>query len=440
MKPGSDAEIDFRDKTYIHSYSADTNSYFSIKTLSDSTTVMIDSRRDLLTNTGSLYAPLIQIFVGGVSGSKELLEIRNGAKTYLVDRELRFMERTFSQSEEPIQSSYSSVVTEVQVLEGDELLYTTVSDETNGVRVIPGNQGFSFIDTSSRDHCADAGCRYIFSGVGSSLIDDYINTKTTDGQPLPTNLQYVMVGDKSQQLVHIVDVRTGKIVKTYITSIGRNLGDKSLNPFEKNGKQVIEGNYITPEGRLRLMQDIQYDQNSRFTYKAFLGYPRLNDIERAFENRVITENQRDEYKATIESAFINPNKREGWREASSIMASEYTGVGSAVLIHSTADILANSGRTSAGCYTFTEKDIKVVSKDYVGTGSEIISLPSTKGFEERKPYGSREEQLSESNLALLQQEMEDHLEKTGLLKPNRERLANWLIEQESGEAGTVALR
>ncbi len=70
-----------------------------------------------------------------------------------------------------------------------------------------------------------------------------------------------------------------------------------------------------------------------------------------------------------------------------------------------------------------------MDRKYVGAGSEFIAIPSTNGdVEIKRPFTSpskwRKEQ--DKNKEFNELDMEDYLERTGILRANRERLASWL--------------
>ncbi len=428
-RPGSDVTMGFLDKNYVHSYSSDANTQLRMTTLSDSTFIKIESRRDEFTDDGKLYAPLIT-----VTGNPDqpLLRMLNGDTEFELVEGLKFNERTSVKSaptSTEVQSEFhASAIFELAVVVNDEREYTVVTDANNGARVIPPTNDYDFLDVSSQEHCLGDSCSYVFSGVGTSLIDEYLEIRLQENAlEIPNHLRYVIVGDKSQQLSHVVDVTSGKVVKTYITSTGRTLGDKSANPvLTEDGKPQFEGNYVTPEGRLRLTEDVRF-RSEKYPHAALLNYPRPHDVEKAYQTGVISLEERDAALETL---------NEGGHDAYKLRSNPYTGMGSVVLFHNTEDTFAKKGRTSAGCYTYRSSDIAEMSEQYVGKGTEIISLPSTKGYEETRSYQDSDEGPFEArnrqtkNIEPIETEMESHLQSTGLLKPNRERLASWLVSQE----------
>ena len=189
---------------------------------------------------------------------------------------------------------------------------------------------------------------------------------------------------------------------------------------------------MTPLGRLRTLTPIGKTKN--YKNSALLNYPRPHDIENAYNAGIIDKDQRANYLALAESIRTNPNRKGENKDVRALMRSSSSGIGTSVLIHDTkAPILVKKGWTSAGCYTFTNSDMKAMSKKYLGAGSELIGIPSTGEAEEiKRPYKSIKSwrKNQKRNQAALTQDMEDYLKRAGILQANRERLASHLMKKK----------
>jgi len=306
-------------------------------------------------------------------------------------------------------------------------------DQENGLKLMNAREDFKFLDMSGNEHCLGKRCSHVFSGTNSKTMQKFIEER---GENSPKNLRYVILTDKKKQLSHIVDVVTGKVVKTYFAATGRNPGDKVSGVATDKGVEKLEGNRRTPEGRLRMMTDIKYPNPDRSSYshRALLAYPRPSDIENAFKKGIINQDERDRYLNVVNNYYNNPNQKNN-RAAWRLFSNPSTKIGSNILVHDTKNY--NYGWWSAGCYSYKSQDVEEMKQKYTGAGSEFIGIPSTgAGSEVWRPYrnpniGSKKwRKQQEQNLPQIQADVEAYVAKSGILRPNKQRLASHALQEQ----------
>ena len=429
--PGSGTVLSIKGSEYITSYSGDKNDRLDIGIEDDAVKLLIDSRRNLFTDEGKRYAPLISFdYNGETDNPKRITRILYGKRIMNFDQ---FMEVTGDS--ELGEEDLSSPIVEIKLKRKDHLVRTVVTRPESSPMIIEGGIDMDYLDQSGNVNCADKSCSFVFSGVNKLVVNRFITEKINEDAKIPKHLRYVVIGDKSKQQSYVIDVVTGEVVKVYPSSFGQYPGIKTdelaYRKTNKGLKLQYEGNYVTPEGRVRLINSIK--PRTKYQTAALLSYPRPYDVDKAFNDGVINEAERDNFQAQLESIRTNPDRREAERDAVNFMKSSKTKLGSSILIHETNPLYANMGWTSAGCYSLNPKDMSDISKNYLTRGSELITISSTGEDQEvKRPYKSATAWRSEQrkNQETATQDMEDYLQRTGLLQANRERLASYLIKNQ----------